>query len=230
MNAKNLTIIPDNVYVVAMNTTKQLRASNVDLKSEEEFAVVTFNETLVIGKEYILTIDYSGELNDQKVGFYRSRYLKKDGTVKYIATTHFEPTRARLAFPCWDEPAYKAEFTISITHLRNYTAISNMPQAEGKLLSDNKNTTIFKTSPRMSTYLVAFVVSDYVSTENKNGTFRVWTKEDAANQANYALKVGEDVIGKLDDYTGIKYSTYMPKMDQISIKTSQQVLWRIGVL
>ena len=219
LNAKNLTIVPNNVYVVGVNTTKQLRALNVDLKSEEEFAVVTFNETLVNGTEYILRIDYSGELNDQKVGFYRSRYLTKDGTVKYIATTHFEPTRARLAFPCWDEPAYKAEFTISITHLLNYTAISNMPQAgERKPLPDNKCTTTFETSPSMSTYLVAFVVSDYASTENKNGTFRVWTKEDAKTQANYSLNVGEAVIGKLDDYTGIKYSTYMPKMDQISIK------------
>lgn len=93
-----------------------------------------------------------------------------------------------------------------------------MPQ-EGELKpAGNKTTTSFKPSPLMSTYLVAFVVSDYVNTTNENGTFRVWTKADAANQAAYALKVGEDVIGTLDNYTGIKYSTYMPKMDQISIK------------
>ena len=219
LNAKNLTIVPNNVNVVGGKITKPEIALNVDLKTEEEFVVVTFNSTLVNGTEYTLTINYSGELNDQKVGFYRSRYLKKDGTVKYIATTHFEPTRARLAFPCWDEPAYKAQFTISITHSLNYTAISNMPEAgERKPISDNRYTTSFKTSPKMSTYLVAFVVSDYVNTTNAKGTFRVWTKEDAANQAKYALEVGEKVIGQLDEYTGIKYSEHMEKMDQISIK------------
>lgn len=94
-----------------------------------------------------------------------------------------------------------------------------MPQAgQSKQVAGDKNTTSFKTSPPMSTYLVAFVVSDYVNTTNANGTFRVWTKPDAADQAQYALEVGEKVIEKLDDYTGIKYSTYMDKMDQISIK------------
>ena len=220
LNAKNLTIVPNNVNVVGGAIKKPLAATGATMKDEEEFVVITFaNTTLAKGTEYNLTINYSGELNDQKVGFYRSRYLTKNGTVKYIATTHFEPTRARLAFPCWDEPEYKASFIISITHLLNYTAISNMPQ-QGKLqpLPENKYTTSFLPSPPMSTYLVAFVVSDYVNTTNEKGTFRVWTKEDAANQAAYALKVGEDVIGTLDNYTGIKYSSYMPKMDQISIK------------
>lgn len=82
LNAKNLTILPNNVTVVGGNIKTPQNASTVVFKPEEEFVVITFKDTLVKDKEYNLTINYTGELNDQRVGFYRSRYLKKDGTVK----------------------------------------------------------------------------------------------------------------------------------------------------
>lgn len=77
-----------------------------------------------------------------------------------MAVTQFEETEARRAFPCFDEPEFKAEFTLNLIHSSTYVAVSN---TEG-IVTDNgdgTSTTIFATTPRMSTYLLAFVVSDY---------------------------------------------------------------------
>lgn len=73
-----------------------------------------------------LHVVFSGYLNDYLQGFYRSKYVV-DGVEKYMATTQFESSDARMAFPCWDEPAVKARFRISLTTPLNYTAVSNMP-------------------------------------------------------------------------------------------------------
>ena len=74
-----------------------------------------------------LCIEFTGILNDRLLGFYRSKYADPNGKTKYMATTQFEAADARRAFPCWDEPATKATFDVSLLVEKNYMAISNMP-------------------------------------------------------------------------------------------------------
>ncbi|XP_054003594.1 aminopeptidase N-like [Hylaeus anthracinus] len=219
INQKNLTI--NNVTLNSNNTENLYKVMSKDIDNEREFVTLHFDRSLVINETYTLTITYDGMLNDQKKGFYRSRYLDAKNETQYIATTHFEPTGARMAFPCWDEPEYKANFTITLIHLSKYTTVlSNMPQVQksASTLDGDKQTTVFQESPPMSSYLVAFVVSDYAGQQNDDKTFGVFTKPNAVHQTTYALAFGQKVIQELDKYTNRKYSKMMPKMDQISIK------------
>ncbi|XP_029033388.2 aminopeptidase N-like isoform X2 [Osmia bicornis bicornis] len=220
LNAKHLNVTKENVTVAAVDAKDPaVTVTGVDHQEEPEFLVIQLNGKPVTNHDYVLNIKFTGELHNNTKGFYRSRYFDKDNKVKYIATTHFEPTGARWAFPCWDEPGYKAPFTITITHLNNYTAIANTPLVgEPKKLEGNKLASTFEKSPPMSTYLVAFIVSDYECLEGTDKSFRVCTKSQAKEYGQYALDIGQKVIGKLNEYTGLNYNDYVKKMDQVTIK------------
>ncbi|KAF3426307.1 hypothetical protein E2986_05312 [Frieseomelitta varia] len=224
LNSKNLTI--NSVHMT--NSTNQTQDLIKTIVLDDKYEILTINlpEKIVKNEKYVLTIEYNGTLNDQLRGFYRSSSTKKDGTPTYVAATHFEPTGARLAFPCWDEPAIKAPFKIFVINskAKEYRAISNMNEIKSKLLSntteDTWRFTEFEVTPPMSTYLVAFVVSDYEYTEDKSKEmqFRVWTKPQSINQTRYALRLGRQLLEAMEAYTAIKFSNYMPKMDQVSLR------------
>lgn len=91
-----------------------------------EFLAIELNKNLEIGQKYVLTIKFKGLLKDANQGFFRSHYYTDNGDIIRLAATQFEPTHARSAFPCYDEPGLKAKFTLSIRHLRALNAVSNM--------------------------------------------------------------------------------------------------------
>ncbi|WKT58958.1 hypothetical protein QVH35_09890 [Candidatus Nitrosotenuis chungbukensis] len=113
-------------------------------------------------------IDYTGILNDRLVGFYRSQYKDKSGNTKYLATTQFEAADARRAFPCWDEPAAKATFGITLVTEKNYTAVSNMNIISKKTLG-KKTAYAFAKTPVMSTYLLYLGVGEFEYLSSKQG-------------------------------------------------------------
>ncbi|KAA0203270.1 hypothetical protein HAZT_HAZT008383 [Hyalella azteca] len=98
--------------------------------ADRDFYIATLAEPLTAGRQYLLLMEYEGYLNDLLVGFYRSQYKRDDGTDAWLAVTQFESTDARRAFPCFDEPALKATFDVSIARQTNMTSISNMPLVE----------------------------------------------------------------------------------------------------
>ncbi|CAJ0769243.1 22714_t:CDS:2, partial [Entrophospora sp. SA101] len=100
-------------------------------------------------------------------GFYRSSYVDESGNKRYLVTTQFEATDARRAFPCWDEPAIKATFDITLIVPSELTALSNMNVISEKPLADGKKEVMFAKTPIMSTYLLAFVVGDLAYIEKK---------------------------------------------------------------
>ena len=107
-------------------------------------------------------IEFNGSLNDSMVGRYRSKYAEG----KYIATTQFEPADACRAFPCFDHPALKATFDISITADSELIAVSNMPVKKEKI-NGSKKTAAFERTPRMSTYLVYIGAGEFEFIEDK---------------------------------------------------------------
>ncbi|KAG8193544.1 hypothetical protein JTE90_003753 [Oedothorax gibbosus] len=122
----------DNVTLHVHNITwTSTRLEGKEVASEEDkvrqFLVLRPPSNLVAGREYDVEVDFVGSLNDQLAGFYRSSYQDPSGEKRWLATTQFQPTDARRAFPCFDEPALKATFNISIVRPANMTAISNMP-------------------------------------------------------------------------------------------------------
>ncbi|MBM3904771.1 MAG: M1 family metallopeptidase [Thaumarchaeota archaeon] len=161
-------------------------------------------------------IEFSGILNDRLVGFYRSQYQDKSGKTKYLATTQFEAADARRAFPCWDEPAVKATFDISIITEPNHTAISNTNQIARKKIG-KKILYRFAKTPIMSTYLVYLGVGEFEFLSARSGkvTMRIVTTKGNSKKGRFALDLCKKLVTSYEDYFGIKYP--LPKLDLIAV-------------
>lgn len=131
------------------------------LYPDNDFYVFNLTSPLEPG-QIVVTLHFNYTLREDLAGFYRSSYMDSNGEQQYLATTQFESTDARRAFPCFDEPSLKANFTMHITHQSRYRAWFNMPDLDRTQPDSNGMvTTHFQTSVKMSTYLVAFIVSDF---------------------------------------------------------------------
>ncbi|XP_058813863.1 aminopeptidase N-like isoform X2 [Topomyia yanbarensis] len=133
----------------------------------------------------------------------------------YIATTHFESTYARTVFPCYDEPSYKAYFNVAIRHSSKFHALSNMPVLQTKQDSDKLTTTWFKQSPLMSSYLLAFIVSDYATLSTDQDRIRVYAPENQVQHTTYALDFAEKSLQILEQLFGHNFQ--LPKVDLVAI-------------
>jgi aminopeptidase N len=180
--------------------------------AKKEQVTFKFGQTLPAGRT-TLAIEYTGILNGQLRGFYLSKTAKRN-----YAVTQFEPTDARRAFPSFDEPAYKATFDVTLVVDKGDTAISNT-----NIVSDtpgpaaDKHAIHFATTPKMSTYLVAFLVGDFQCTSGKSdGTpIRGCATPDKVEYTKFAVSAAEFVLHYYDTYFGIKYP--MPKLDMIAL-------------
>ncbi|XP_015127629.1 thyrotropin-releasing hormone-degrading ectoenzyme-like isoform X2 [Diachasma alloeum] len=135
--------------------------------------------------------------------------------IPYMVATHFEPLEARTAFPCWDEPAFKAEFEISLKHYKNYTALSNMPIKGQTSTDDGKIWTSFQRSPVMSTYLATFVVVPYTSRTNNHANITFWVPSDKLSSVAIGFEFSPKLVSALEHYTGMPYS--LPKLDAVYV-------------
>lgn len=167
------------------------------LKKHERL-VLKLEEKLPIGTAKV-HIAFSGILNDYMQGFYRSKYFI-DGEERYMATTQFESTDARLAFPCWDEPALKARFRVILTTPVGFTASSNMPILKKSTVCQQGVKKViyeFDESPIMSTYLLAFVIGEFdcISEYTKEGVcVNCYTPIGKSAWGEFALKVGVHAV------------------------------------
>jgi len=183
---------------------------------KDQVVTFTFAEFLPVGKG-VLEIDYLGTLNNQMAGFYRSSYKDIHGVEKTMASTQFESIDARRAFPCWDEPARKAVFGVTLVVDPLLTAFSNMPESSSRLVKAGSKVSKeiqFMDSPKMSTYLVAFVVGefDFVQAKTEHGVLvRVYAPPGNSEKGEFALNVATKCLDIYDDFFGLPYP--LPKLD-----------------
>ena len=181
-----------------------------------ETVTITFPQELRPGGATLI-LSFAGILNDRLRGFYRSAYVDGEGRERHLASTQFEPTDARRAFPCWDEPSLKATFSVTMVVPGHLAAISNMPE-ESVATEGGRKIVRFAETPPMSTYLLAFAVGDFacVSERSSSGTLmRVWATSGNEDRGRFALDVSLRLLDYFNDYFGIPYP--LPKLDHVAI-------------
>ena len=196
---------------------EELAAQSISFDEEAETATFEFGAELPAG-EATLAIEFTGELNDKLRGFYRSTYTDIDGNERYMATTQLEATDARRAFPCWDEPALKATFELTLVVPSEMTAVSNMPVVSEEETRPGTKSVSYAETPIMSTYLLAFIVGDlsHIEEVGDNGTLmRVFTTRGREKQGRFALETSLRLLKYFNDYFGIPYP--LPKLDHFAI-------------
>ncbi|CAL8335416.1 unnamed protein product [Gadus morhua 'NCC'] len=170
------------------------------------------------GHTYFLHLQFGAELTEGFYGFYKSSYKTGAGETRVLASTHFEPTSARKAFPCFDEPSFKANYTVTIRRSPEHIALSNMPIEKTVRLNEDLVEDHFATSVKMSTYLVAFVICDFrsVSATTSSGVkVSIYAAPEKLHQTHYALEVAVKTLDFYEKYFNINYP--LPKQDLIAI-------------
>lgn len=212
LHAKDLDI----ELVEFKNATKAPLIGKVTLDPKSETATFTFPQTLPKGKGELKVV-FRGILNDKMRGFYRSQYFV-DGKSKHMATTQFEATDARRAFPCFDEPAHKSIFDVTLMIPGHTVAISNTIESEVVEHEGGYKVVKFQPTPKMSTYLLAFIVGEFENIEGKtkDGTVvRIFTTPGKSHQAQFALDVAIRSLEFYNEYFDIPYP--LPVLDLIAI-------------
>ncbi|KAJ0019353.1 hypothetical protein NQD34_006922 [Periophthalmus magnuspinnatus] len=180
------------------------------------------SRVLSTGHKYFLHLEFNAGLSEGFYGFYKSTYKTSAGETRVLASTHFEPTSARMAFPCFDEPSFKANFTVRIRRGPEFISLSNMP-----LVSTNEvNAAVFEDqfspSVKMSTYLVAFVVCDFKSVTATTASgiqVSIYAAPEKWHQTHFALEVAVKMLDFYEEYFNIQYP--LPKQDLIAIPDFQ---------
>ncbi len=206
------------LHAVSLQTADgKVREGRVNLDAENERATLSFAEPVPAGGGD-LQIQFSGILNDKLHGFYRSTYKGADGQDKPLASTQFESTDARRAFPCWDEPAFKAVYQVTLVVDEKLTAISNARVVRENALPGNKKAVVFADSMKMSTYLVAFIVGEFEASAPVmvgNAPLRVCAVPGKKHLATFAVDIGKASLEHFSAYYGIPYPG--DKLDLIAI-------------
>lgn len=204
----------------------KVSSENVKFALEKSYELLNIKKsdssTFKIGTENV-EIEYNGDMKNRIVGLYTSSYKTSTGEKRQMATSKFEPTYARQAFPCFDEPNLKAKYIVHLLKPKNntYIALSNYPVASTEDYDEEHQLVTFDETVSMSTYLTCFIVSDFDHTNttfNNNGTpvpLKVYASTENLYKTTYAAEIGKKAIEHYVEYFDIPYP--LPKLDLVAI-------------
>jgi aminopeptidase N len=190
-------------------------AAAVESDDSRQLTTVTLAQPLPPG-EHTLTFTYTGRLETQPHGLFLQPYVNPDGSAGQLLSTKMESTDARRMFPCWDEPAFRATFELTVTVPAGWATVSNMPVAtrteHGALA-----TVTFQRSPNMPSYLIEFTGGELRSITAPAGAAAVgiWAVSGRERDAQVALADAQLILGDYNDYFGFAFP--LPKLDSIAV-------------
>ncbi|XP_062913798.1 thyrotropin-releasing hormone-degrading ectoenzyme-like isoform X1 [Mobula hypostoma] len=204
--------------VTVANSSVPLGVRKYFMYPKTQVLVISLAQPLKARERYTVKINYGDNIGEL-IGFFRSPFVTS-GEMRYLAVTQFSPIYARKAFPCFDEPAYKATFRISIKHQDTYLALSNMPVDAIVPEEDGWLTERFAETPRMSTYYLGWAICNctFKETVTDHGIpVRLYTRPGAIEQGSgdYALNITKKMLTFYEQYFNINYS--LPKLDLLAV-------------
>ncbi|KAL8819431.1 MAG: hypothetical protein Q9191_007739 [Dirinaria sp. TL-2023a] len=228
LNAHQLKVTSASVT----SNSKSSKTSEIFYIESSQRVSLQFPEELPSASDATLSIDYSGIMNNDMAGFYRSRYkpevqpsasVPKVGDFHFMFSTQFESCDARRAFPCFDEPNLKATFDVSIEIPKDLTALSNMPEKGTQEVKEGMKVVSFERTPVMSTYLLAWAFGDFEYVEGstqreyhgKKLPVRVYTTRGLKDQGRWALENAGKVVDYFSEIFHIDYP--LPKADLLAV-------------
>jgi aminopeptidase N len=212
LNAADLAFT--SAALLAAEGKAKLAAPTITLDAPAQTATFTFATPLHVGA-YRLALDYTGRIGTLPSGLFAIDYDTAAGKRRALFT-QFEAADARRFIPSWDEPAYKATFTLEATVPTGQMAVSNLPPSSTADLGDGRTRVRFATSPKMSTYLLFFATGDFERATTHEGATEVGvvTQRGALGQAAFALESSRAVLAEYNDYFGVPYP--LPKLDNVA--------------
>ena len=189
--------------------------ASVVSNNDQQLTTVTLATAASIGK-HTLTFSYTGKLETQPQGLFVQRYASPHGREGLLLSTQMYSTHARRVFPCWDEPAFRASYTLTVTVPADWATVSNMPIAH-RMTAGALATTTFEPSPPMPSYLVEFSAGSLAALTARSGgtTFSVWAIQGREKDGKIALVNAEQILADYNEYFGYRYP--LPKLDSIAI-------------
>ena len=219
LHYRQITI--DNINLWSAGESPVLLEENIAFTQDErlEFLRIPTSEALVTDERYIVEISYNGILRDDNFGFIRASYRDTEGEIHWLATTQFQPTDARHAFPCYDEPAIRASYSLEIRHDVSYYVISNMP-VESVTSEDDTGyyITKFEATPTVQTYILGILVANFGSISRVGEIYqRLSAKPESIilGEGALALEAGERILTAIEDYLMMTYP--ISKKDLIAV-------------
>uniref|UniRef100_A0A182LSM6 Aminopeptidase n=1 Tax=Anopheles culicifacies TaxID=139723 RepID=A0A182LSM6_9DIPT len=166
----------------------------------------------------LLTIAFNNTLGEDRMGFYRTQYRGPKRVPMVVATTHFQPSYARLAFPCFDEPAFKSTFQVTIVSNASHLVASNAPIKTITWLPNDHKAVLFERTPPMQTYLVTFLIANFTSVHARSPSgvqVGILAPPKDEKKLQFSLQAATTLLTSLEEFTG--QSLGLAKLDHVAI-------------